>query len=115
MLLALTLVGLFHQPAEAHVDPSAFLKLCEKVTPQEIEAHILSGADVNAREIDGWTALMFAADNKKINPEVIVTLIKAGADVNYKNTKGRRAIDYARDNKRLKDTDALKELADRSK
>ncbi|MDR1132881.1 MAG: ankyrin repeat domain-containing protein [Synergistaceae bacterium] len=55
------------------------------------------GANVNARDKDGNTALMFAAKMKKSTE--IATLIRAGADVNAKNKNGYTPLMYAaRDN-----------------
>jgi ankyrin repeat protein len=58
-----------------------FLKLCKTGTPQEIQAALKAGADVNAKNEDGDTALMFAARYNN-DPEVISVLVKQGADVN---------------------------------
>src|SRR5271157_1133937 len=45
-----------------------------------VRALIKAGADVNARDKHGWTALMIATANGQT--DVVETLIKAGADVN---------------------------------
>mgnify|MGYP000079486964 CR=1 FL=1 len=45
-----------------------------------IEALLTAGADIDARDVNGWTALMIAAEGNK-NPEVITVLLKASADV----------------------------------
>lgn len=100
---------------------------------------IKAGADVNAQNDDGQTALMLGArsiiDNAKVNdlieagadinaqdnngktalmyacnPKVLNALIDAGADVNARDSEGKMAIDYARESKYLKGTDALKRL-----
>jgi len=48
-------------------------------TPQQVQAAINQGADLEARDKEGMTALMYAA---ALNPnaEVIMRLLKAGAD-----------------------------------
>ncbi|MCL2147400.1 MAG: ankyrin repeat domain-containing protein [Synergistaceae bacterium] len=79
---------------EGAVEPSQFTKLCATGTPQEIEAAIKAGADVNAKEYFNRTALMYAAEFNA-NPEVIVVLIKAGADVNAKNNDGGTVLMHA--------------------
>ena len=51
---------------------------------------IAAGADVNAKDEGGWTALMFASQNG--HAEIVCTLIKAGADVNAKRKDGATAL-----------------------
>lgn len=54
-----------------------FIELVETGTPQQIQAAIDQGEDVNAKDkLLGWTALMYAARFNK-NPEVITTLLSA--------------------------------------
>lgn len=55
---------------------------------------IEAGADVNARNNDGWTALMKAATVGNI--EVVKLLLKAGADINAKNIRGDKALSCAK-------------------
>ncbi|MBR1604047.1 MAG: ankyrin repeat domain-containing protein, partial [Synergistaceae bacterium] len=62
--------------------------------PEVIKLLIDAGADVNARNEDGKTALMAAARYNQ-NPEVIETLVDVGADVNARNEDGETARDYA--------------------
>ena len=86
---------------EAATTETQFLELCKSGTSQEIEAAIKSGADVNAKDDNGVTALMFAAVNNT-NPEVIKVLINAGAEVDHKNKFGHKALYYAEQNGALK-------------
>ena len=46
---------------------AAFIKLCRAGTPDAVAKAIRSGADVNARDKRGITALMWAACN--LNPD----------------------------------------------
>ncbi|MGA9135771.1 MAG: ankyrin repeat domain-containing protein [Candidatus Sulfotelmatobacter sp.] len=49
-----------------------------------------AGAEINAQDIDGNTALMGAAGNN--NPAVITTLLNVGADINVSNKMGMTAL-----------------------
>jgi ankyrin repeat protein len=48
--------------------------------PEVITVLLKGGADIRARDKDGSTALMVAAQND--NPEVVTALLEAGTDVN---------------------------------
>ena len=52
-----------------------------------------AGADVNARDKDELTPLMFAAGSN--TPEVLRVLLEAGADVNAKDTNGWTPLIFA--------------------
>lgn len=52
-----------------------------KGTPQQIEAAIKAGADINAFDKNAKTPLMWAAGDNP-NPNAVAALLKAGADVN---------------------------------
>ena len=60
----------------------AFFARCRTGTPKAVREDLSFGADVNAKDEDGWTALMYAAHNP--NPEVVSVLLEAGADVDAK-------------------------------
>ena len=75
---------------------------------------IQEGAEVNAVGEDGMTALMLAAKNNS-NPEVTTALVRNGADINARAQDGRRALDFAESNRNLVNTDALRELTNRSR
>ena len=64
--------------------------------PEVLSLLLEAGADVNARNVDGATALMMAAMHGADSVEVINALIKAGADVNAKTEEGKTALDLAR-------------------
>jgi len=70
---------------------------------------VRAGADITARDKDGWTPLIFAAEYNK-NPEVILAVLKSGGDANAKNNGGMTAFDYAQGRENLKGTVALKRL-----
>ena len=98
------------QPAQrSAMSDAEFIELCKSGTAQQVAEAIKAGADVNAKDNDGWTALMFAAVLNK-NPEVITALIKAGADINAKANGGETALDFAKNNDALKGTDVIRLL-----
>ena len=64
--------------------------------PEEvIQALIDAGADVNAKEMKGSTALMIMAAGN--NAKVVNFLLNAGADIFLKDNKGRTVLDYIYD------------------
>jgi len=79
----------------------------ENPNPEVFTTLLKAGADIEARDNGGGTALMVAA-GRNPNPEVITALLKAGADAKAKNKAGQTALDSAKYNENLKGTDALK-------
>lgn len=59
--------------------------------PEEVLSLLEQGADVNARDEDGETVLMKAA-NRNENPETIKALLEAGADINARDKRGNTAL-----------------------
>lgn len=59
-----------------------------------VKALISLKADVNAKNRDGWTALIGSA-----NGDIAALLIAAGADVNATNQNGNNALSWAVDGK----------------
>ena len=89
MVVAVVLTVLL--AASAYAQTTDFFELAKTGTPQDVQAAISKGADVNAQGDAGLTALMFAAGNNQ-NPKVITTLLKAGAAVNAQNIYGATAL-----------------------
>ena len=56
-------------------------------------------ADVEARDADGWTALMRAAKNG--DADVVLALLERGADVFARNDAGHTAMDIAMENNEI--------------
>ena len=73
-----------------------------------IEALLSAGANIDARNYLGETALIMAVNG---NPETKVTtqLIKSGADVNACDYQGHSVLDYARVQKKTYVINLLKE------
>jgi ankyrin repeat protein len=69
--------------------------------PEVITVLLKAGANINAKDMFGMTALIWAARDN--SPKVITILLKAGADAKAKN------------NEKLIGTDALKQLEEASK
>jgi ankyrin repeat protein len=73
--------------ASAYAQTTDFFTLVKAGKPQQIQAAIDQGANVNAQDRDGTTPLMYAAIYNQ-NPEVITTLVKAGADIRARTKDG---------------------------
>ncbi|MBQ3585202.1 MAG: ankyrin repeat domain-containing protein, partial [Synergistaceae bacterium] len=108
-------------------------------------ALIEAGADVNAKDNEGYTVLMFLArrghtdtvnalieagaedvtddDGKTAlihaaecgKPATVHALLDAGSYPKHKDNSGKIALDYARENDKIKGTDALERLEELSK
>ena len=63
------------------------MNVCLEGKIEPAEELIKSNADVNARDADGWTALMFASRFSD-NEELVKLLLKNGADPKAKNNYG---------------------------
>jgi len=72
--------------------------------PEKALALIRSGADVNAVDAEGKTALRFAASLE--TPEVLLALLKKGANVNFQGPDGMNALMVAARNS-LRNTEIL--------
>ena len=69
------------------------LMLAARLNNREIVTALLqSGADVNARAKDGWTALMFSANCGDAGVGIAEMLLKAGADRNARHNDGYSAL-----------------------
>lgn len=76
--------------------------------PKVIDALLAAGANINARNYLGETALIMAVNT---NPETKITtqLIKCGADINASDYQGHSVLDYAKAAKRTYIINLLKE------
>jgi hypothetical protein len=63
----------------------------------EVRRLLDKGANVNARDVDGWTPLHWAAALGRL--DIVKLLVERGADVNAKNGDGKTPLDLAREKK----------------
>ena len=91
----------------------ALLDAAENGNIKAVEQAIVDGAEVDAKDSDGWTPLHNAANGGYM--EVAKLLIAKGVDVNAKVNDGRTPLDWAKDVENLqrsKTKVAKKETAD---
>ena len=72
---------------KTHWDDSEFLTLCESDDTAKIEEALNNGANVNARDEDGNTALHW-----EYRGDIARVLLEHGADVNAKNNDGSSVL-----------------------
>lgn len=87
------------------ISDAQFVDMCKEGNTQGVIEAINSGANINAKDDDGNTALMSAAGNR--HTEIANALIKAGADVNAKINDGRTALMLAADQGHTETVNAL--------
>ena len=72
------------------VNDEEFIRICADGDTAKVEEAISNGANIDARNKYGRTALMFAAGNGHIG--IVELLLKHGADVNAKGNDGWTAL-----------------------
>lgn len=68
--------------------------MCNDSPSQILPVLIAAGADVDATDNEGRTALMRVSENP-YNPEIAKTLLELGANVNMRDRSGKTALDHA--------------------
>jgi ankyrin repeat protein len=76
----------------------------DNADPAVLKALLDAGADMDASDPEGRTALMYAAQNSAAAMKV---LLDAGARFDSVDKNGRTALDYAQENTRIAQTDLL--------
>ena len=75
------------------------MRACEEGRIDIVNELIKAGADVNAKDVEGMTSLMYAcaANKNEGRIDIVNELIKAGADVNSRDKKGMTPLMLTRD------------------
>ena len=89
------------ESAKADDSPTALQYAAETGNIELAEMLIAAHADVNHRNVVGWTPLHQAVEN--VRPQIVRLLIAHGADVNLKNKLGKTPLYYAKN-------DAIRQL-----
>lgn len=76
--------------------PPPLIKATARGDIATVRALLARGADVQARDANGRTALTYAAENG--DPTTVQTLLNSGADVNARDWKGWSPLIYAAEN-----------------
>jgi ankyrin repeat protein len=93
VIVAVVLAALL--AASACAQTTDLFKLLHTGTPRDVQAAINRGADVNARNEDYQTPLIFAAAHNN-NPEMIAILLRAGAAIEAREpVHGATALHWA--------------------
>lgn len=76
------------------ISDSEFMKLYKEGDVEKIEEAIRNGVNINAKDDNGNTALIWAAFEGKT--EIAELLLKYGSNINAKDNNGRTALSVAR-------------------
>ena len=75
---------------------AARIALRDATTAEQVREALRDGADANAQDEDGWTALMFTAERGgEHGAGMMRLLVDAGADANKQNEGGSTALMWA--------------------
>lgn len=65
--------------------------------PAAVDLLIRKGADIEAKDVCGWTPLIEQANNQDNGPDVVAALLAHGAKPNAKGSHGETALLFARE------------------
>ena len=77
----------------------------DNVNPNVVTTLLKGGADIMARDKDGWTPLTWATETNE-NPEVITTLLQTGANGKARSNEGKTSFNYTHENLKMQVPDA---------
>ncbi|MBQ9564060.1 MAG: ankyrin repeat domain-containing protein [Synergistaceae bacterium] len=93
-LIALIALFTLSSAAWGAMRDDEFMDICQYGTTQDLRDALEWGANANARDDWGETALMAVA-RYSADPEAVTLLLKAGADVNARDEYGRTPLMWA--------------------
>jgi ankyrin repeat protein len=91
------LLAASHLAASKTGQTTDFFELAREGTAQQLRESIANGANVNAKDSEGFTLLMFAAGYNS-NADVVGVLLRVGANVNAQDVIGRTPLMFAAEN-----------------
>ena len=93
LALILSFIPACYQEPLEPILPEELFDACKVGNIDEVKRLIEQGVDVNARDSNGWTPLVFAAGSG--HAEIADLLIDNNADVTSQTNEGRNALMYA--------------------
>ena len=91
--ISILMLGAFSNNLQSQTTDELVIKHATEGNYYQLKQLLENGANANAKNENGYTALMNAAGMG--NLEICQLLIKYGADINTKNNTGYTAYDYA--------------------
>lgn len=86
-----------------HSDYYALIRVSDNIEGLKL---LENCADINAKDNNGWKALIWASNKGHL--EIVKYLAENGADIDSKNNYGKTALEYASDNEHLEIVKYLK-------
>lgn len=89
-------IELLAKGLDAKAYTSALLSVTVGSNFSDVKFALDHGANVNAADIDGRTAVMFASNSDRLPLDTVKLLVERGANVNAKNLDGESVLDRAK-------------------